>query len=360
MKLKLLIFLLVIFNFSYLQAQDSPILTILETRHNFGLIKEKDGPVTHNFVFRNTGKATLTINEVNASCGCTTPDWTTDSIMPGQIGYIRVQFDPYNRPGPFSKTLTVNTNADPAITVLFIEGSVAPEIDNPQKEFPVSMGNLRFKNKFVNLGNITNNDIIVKPLEVFNDGKDTIAFLRETLSPPYIKFTFNPPFIAPGETGIVNLIYDVKFKRDLGYSNDNIVLFTDEKENEQKSFNVVAVIEDHFPEFTLAELANEPKLNFEKIIHDFGVINKKQLATTQFIFANNGKKDLKIQKIVSNCNCATAYSETDTIKPGQSSNIIVEFDPSKRVGFEQKTITVFSNDPRNKTQTLTLKATIKE
>jgi hypothetical protein len=332
----------------------------LETKHNFGLIKEKDGPVTYNFVFRNTGKSTLIINEVNAACGCTTPDWTTDSIMPGQIGYIRVQFDPFNRPGPFNKSLTVNTNAEPSITVLFIEGSVAPDFENPQQEFPVAMGNLRFKSKFVNLGNITNNEMIVKPLEVFNDGKDTITFLSKSLSPPYLKFAFDPPYVAPGETGIIKLLYDVKFKHQLGYSNDNVVLFTDEEENEQKSLNIVAIIEDHFPELTLAELAEEPKLNFEKIIHDFGVINKKQLASTNFIFANNGKKDLKIKKIMTNCNCATAYAERDIIRPGESSNIFVEFDPSRRVGFEQKTITIFSNDPRNKTQTLTLKATIKE
>ncbi len=62
MKLKLLIFLLVIFNTNNLHAQDLPIFTILETKHNFGLIKEKDGPVTYNFVFRNTGKSTLIIN----------------------------------------------------------------------------------------------------------------------------------------------------------------------------------------------------------------------------------------------------------------------------------------------------------
>ncbi len=341
-------------------GQDMPVMSLTETRHNFGSIKENNGIVSHNFVFRNTGKAPLIIQDVSASCGCTTPEYTTDSIMPAQIGFIKVAYDPYNRPGPFNKSLTITTNADPSIMVLFIEGNVVPHSQNRKKEFPVAIGNLSFKSKNIYMGNISTKEMVIKNVEVFNNGSNPIKFLNNFDAPPYIKFNFNPLVVPPGEVGEVRIYYDVKFKNVLGYANDNVVLYTDEENDDRKTLNVISVIEEYFPEYTLSELAETPRIMFEKVIHDFGVISKREAVTTQFVFANNGKKDLHIRKIALNCSCAKAYSDSDVIKPGQSSNITVTFDPSTRGGFEQKVITVFSNDPVGKTQKLTIKATVKD
>jgi hypothetical protein len=52
--------------------------------HDFGIIRESDGKASTVFTFVNKGDKPLLINNVKASCGCTTPSWTKTPIEPGQ------------------------------------------------------------------------------------------------------------------------------------------------------------------------------------------------------------------------------------------------------------------------------------
>ena len=95
--------------------------------HEFGTIKEADGKVSTKFSFKNTGNAPLIINNVNPSCGCTSPEWSRKPILPGQEGYIEATYDPKNRPGKFEKSIAVTSNSqkEPK-TILIIKGNVIP------------------------------------------------------------------------------------------------------------------------------------------------------------------------------------------------------------------------------------------
>ena len=94
--------------------------------NNFGNIKEVNGAVTGTFEFTNIAKTPITINSVKATCGCTTPDWTKEPIAPGKNGYIKATYNPTNRPGKFSKSITVSTSTGETI-ILKIEGNVEPK-----------------------------------------------------------------------------------------------------------------------------------------------------------------------------------------------------------------------------------------
>jgi len=89
---------------------EGPAIQFEETTHDFGIVDEKGGPVTCDFVFENTGDAPLIISNVRASCGCTTPEWTKTPIEPGEKGSITVAYNPLGRPGAFSKVATVTSN----------------------------------------------------------------------------------------------------------------------------------------------------------------------------------------------------------------------------------------------------------
>ncbi|MCK4700035.1 MAG: DUF1573 domain-containing protein, partial [Bacteroidales bacterium] len=56
--------------------------------HDFGTFKEEDGNVTCKFSFTNTGSIPLVINRVIASCGCTSPAWSKEPVMPGRKGFV--------------------------------------------------------------------------------------------------------------------------------------------------------------------------------------------------------------------------------------------------------------------------------
>jgi len=94
------------------------------TEHDFGDITENGGEVVYKFEFTNNGSAPIIINNVQAACGCTTPEWSNQPILPGQTGYITAKYNPKNRPGPFSKTITVTANVPESPITLRIIGDV--------------------------------------------------------------------------------------------------------------------------------------------------------------------------------------------------------------------------------------------
>lgn len=62
------------------------------------------------FIFTNTGDKPLTISKIDASCGCTTPEYSKEPVLPGKEGKIVVKYDT-RRPGSFHKSITVYSNA---------------------------------------------------------------------------------------------------------------------------------------------------------------------------------------------------------------------------------------------------------
>lgn len=97
--------------------------------HDFGTIPE--GPaVTYEFKFKNAGKEPLIIQNVTASCGCTTPSFSKDPVMPGKTGSITVQYNTQGRPTPFTKTVFIQSNAQTPAGKdryeIYIKGNVTP------------------------------------------------------------------------------------------------------------------------------------------------------------------------------------------------------------------------------------------
>lgn len=122
-----LVLLLSIFVTGIAVGQQNPVMEFEKTEHNFGTIKEEIGAVTTQFEFTNTGKSPLIIQRVSASCGCTTPSYTREPVLPGQKGVISVQYSTVRRPGAFSKTIRVYTNVPDNVYVLTIKGNVTPK-----------------------------------------------------------------------------------------------------------------------------------------------------------------------------------------------------------------------------------------
>ncbi len=96
--------------------------------YDFGTIKEEIGAVTTQFDFTNTGSSPLIIQRVSASCGCTTPTYTKEPILPGKSGTIDVKYSTIARPGNFRKNVTVYTNVPDSVYVLTITGRVTPRV----------------------------------------------------------------------------------------------------------------------------------------------------------------------------------------------------------------------------------------
>ena len=111
-------------------AQPVDAIKFVSEIHDFGTIPE--GPAAdHEFVFTNTGKEPVIIQRAQPSCGCTTPSYSKDPILPGKTGSIKASYATQGRPNAFTKTITVVTNL--GTKVLTIKGNVekAPESSVP-------------------------------------------------------------------------------------------------------------------------------------------------------------------------------------------------------------------------------------
>lgn len=94
-----------------------------KTTFDYGNVKA--GADGHRFfVVKNTGDKPLIISKVQASCGCTTPEWSQDPIMPGKTAQIKVGYNT-TLVGPFTKIIEVYSN-DPANSrsVINIKGTI--------------------------------------------------------------------------------------------------------------------------------------------------------------------------------------------------------------------------------------------
>ena len=84
------------------------VISLKETEYDFGKIPQGK-PVTHIFMLTNTGSTPLKLDNVQASCGCTTPEWSKDEIAPGASSKITVGYNAA-ADGPFTKFITITYN----------------------------------------------------------------------------------------------------------------------------------------------------------------------------------------------------------------------------------------------------------
>lgn len=91
--------------------------------YDFGKVPEGE-KVEHEFKFKNEGTGPLIINDAQASCGCTIPEYPKEPVAPGEEGVIKVIFNSEGRFGKQNKVITITSNADPSTTELYLTGEV--------------------------------------------------------------------------------------------------------------------------------------------------------------------------------------------------------------------------------------------
>ncbi|MBK9327991.1 MAG: DUF1573 domain-containing protein [Sphingobacteriales bacterium] len=116
---------------------NAPTMTFDNDAIDYGTIKQ-DADGNRVFSFTNSGKTPIVISEAHGSCGCTVPTYPKEPIMPGQKAEIKVHYDTH-RVGPFSKSVTVNSNAKNSPVVLKISGTVEAAAVVPTATEPSSI-----------------------------------------------------------------------------------------------------------------------------------------------------------------------------------------------------------------------------
>lgn len=312
-----------------------------KTSHDFGTISETGGPAVYDFVFKNTGDAPLILNNVRASCGCTTPSWSRQPIEPGQSGSVKVSFDPRQRPGRFTKSITINSNATNSVSSLTIQGIVISKPSDPYSAYRYTVGDLKVAANSLNLGSVYNNDVVERTIDIINTGTAPIS-VAATADPAFMTVSVNPSSLRRNEEGKITVKYNAAARKDWGFVSDKINLTL--SSGAKGEITVVANIKEDFSKMKPEEA---PVATFSETSAELGALAKNTVRKHEFYIQNNGKSDLIIHKIKTSDNTVTAQPARMVIKPGKKTKVNVTLKTDEQPGKKVKIISFTFNDPQN-------------
>jgi hypothetical protein len=246
---KLLTFCLLAFS---LAARAQGVLQFDTEAHDFGNVAEGT-MATHEFKFKNTGNQPIIIANVQASCGCTTPDWTKTPVLPGKSGIIKAMYSSAGRPGVFNKTVTVTSNASAPSVVLSIKGTVLtkdqikPTLTQAQLAKSPHMVLDRSIHDF---GKMEAGQQPTARFTVRNTGKTELVLGSLTASCYCVGYKNTPAPIAPGQSAVIELIYS---QRQLGQVSDAVTIASNDLSGDAKLILKATIVKDLAPTSLMRE-----------------------------------------------------------------------------------------------------------
>ncbi len=343
------------------KAQDPvvPKLIWKVNRVNIGTVLEEQGLQQAEFEFTHTQDSLFFVEDVWLECGCTTVEYTKDTLQVGESGKINVSFDPTSAAGFFSKLIVVKGNLAGIQDSLYLEGISIPYPSDIERAYPIHRGPLGFRLRKVNMGDVFDNEPKIKYVEFFNRGEELLdkgAFRSET--PPYIQISQVQQFVRPQERGLLMIRYDGDLKNDLGFFEDIVPIRWEDVAESDLNLEVIADLFEYFAPVQKSDLSQVPQLAIAQKELDLKEISSNAVVRRTVTLTNHGRQPLEIRKVEGNCECLLIEAPKDILQPGESMELSLTFDPKGRKGIDQRNIYIFSNDPVNPVQLIVLKSRV--
>ncbi len=338
-----------------------PVIEFSKKTHDFGTIQEADGKVTTVFEFTNAGTVPLVVSQVRASCGCTTPDWTRTPIEPGQKGTISVTYNPTGRPGRFTKTITVNSNATESETRLTIRGEVTPKPVDKSVQYPVKMDELGLKSNLLQFNNLIKGTEGQRSIGIANLGTETIRIAVQNPF-PYLEIGVVPEVLKPNETGNIYVKFSTDRCSQWGPVAERVYLILNDQKiiSDTYSLRVRAHIVEDFTKMSAEERRDAPimeitGLDASKTIN-LGKIPANTVKSYKMSIANKGTNPLLIRRIVNNNSDIKVTASKTSISSGKQAEIKFDINTkgNKAGAPYRRTFSIQTNSPENTYTTINL------
>jgi hypothetical protein len=225
--------------------------------------------------------------------------------------------------------------------------------------FSKKSGNLRMSNSIVKIGKIKSNESRTDTLRVYNDAARTMT-LGFAKIPKHMLVKSGADSLLPKMETWIAVTYDAAKRNDYGYVLDRFEITTNDSMQPKKPVSISAYIIEYFPVMSAEDSANVQKAKWQETTYNYGKIKKGDRVAHKFFVTNEGKRDLYIRKTTSNCICMKTIEVTDTIAPGKTGFVNIEFDSSNKEGKDSRRMTVFLSDPAKPEVMLELKGEIEK
>ncbi len=322
-------------------------LKFSEQRWNFGVIREDGGEVSHTFAFKNSLSTPVVITDITTSCGCTTPRYSKRPILPLEESTIEVVYDPMYRPGVFSRDLKIYTSADDEPIVLSIVGDATPRKRSVQESYPYIVGGgVRVSSLYGYLQHVSPGVPRQGSFNIINTSSQSRRVEVCSEFPTKYLSVDAPKVLAAGESGVINVTYDIPEGESFyGEMADDLLLYV-EGVRSAMSIQVRAYGVDKFEDMTKKGGAKgdftEKIVNFETFYEDKGS------ETKSLIIKNVGHEPLYIRSVGAPRGVVVNAPIKEPIAPGRSMKLEVRLDErGGELGDFVRYVTFILNDAEN-------------
>lgn len=319
--------------------------------HDFGSFEEGK-KVTFRFEFQNIGDADVTITNVKASCGCTTPSYSKKAVKPNEFGFIDVVYNSENRPGPFNKKIYVDNNGNPGMIVLTIKGNATPAPITGRDL--TKQGGLMISEGVLDVGNWKLGEVFRHELKIQNVADYPIK-LQSYKAEIDIILSYPPYSILPGEKVKVALLFKADLKRKTGKFSEIIRIESNDKDIPEKTIELRGNLIG-----TQKSSLLSPKIEFNQTYIDLGDVIQNDKIQVAFAFKNLGEGDLELKSVEPSCGCTVVDQLKNIYGSNEVDTLKAVLDTEDKFGIIRKEITVTTNDPNQETVLLVLEANVKE
>lgn len=229
------------------------------------------------------------------------------------------------------------------------------------KAYPFSIGNIGFaidSMEFV-VGEVKQGEVFEYRLGFANLGKRPISFKGGKIS-RFVTLQYEPSSLQPGQTGYVNIEFEVVNALPLGDYHAEIAVESTDTDSPFKFLYMVTEVVSGFGGEESAHLLDTvPRLIFSQYNYDFGYLWKGKTLVHSFNFTNMGSEELVIKEIVASEGVSIIDSPALSIEPGGFGSVVVKVNTYGDYGVQHHTISITSNDPRNPVITLGVHGSVK-
>ena len=304
-------------------------------------------PVTAVFKFTNKDKDPLWIRDVDAGCGCMTPEWKRDALMKGEEGEIRVTYDAQLL-GHFDRYINVYTNASEKPVRVRMKALVSNGEKKAIEElYPYSVDDILLTSNNVEFLDVNMGDSEKAEIEIYNNS-DNVYTPQLMHLPAYLTAEYKPEMIARGRRGKIELTLHSKELKDLGLNQTSIYLarFSGDKVGPNNEIAVSAVLlpDLHFAE----EFTRKPNFHLSTTYLQLGKMGSKTKLKGVVKISNKGKGVLKLSKIQSFNQAVTVALKKTELQPGEELAMNVTVD-ARFLGLSktQPRLLIITNDPNH-------------
>ena len=299
-----------------------------ETAHDFGRINEKDGIVTHEFIYKNIGDDTVSIRSIRSSCGCTTAKHNSAILQPGDSNILAVHYNPSGRPGHFEKIVSVNLSdgSHPRLTIT---------------------GMMRFNKMTALVGDVKQGRRSTASIIGYNNSNDTLHLHFGNSTSKNLTYYAEPSIVAPGETTAISLTFHPDRDAEIGRLDISIPLY--DKDKRIEGLGAVGQVVAQEPD--KRNFTKSPQLNTLDRL-DCTPIKTGATKKIELKISNIGKTDLKISGATTLDKALRIKKFPKLLKPGKEGKIIIELDASllENPNLLNSSIIIFSNDAAHPTR----------